>query len=258
MAGWKREGLGTRSGNLSAFPVLKPDLTRSVNFLFLSGLCRRRRYFLLFSDPFELRYFNGDKLKGTIDMCISLTPAILFPPPPLPKCFLLITETILVAQVQAISKSDQPWTKSLSHCYSFELHTPKRVYFISCDSEGELLSWMGEIRKVMISCGRPVSKIAPRDSNGSEGGHANAKGEGGKLKHPPGSDEDEVSEDEGIDESDIVPEVSGHGPLHKSATDNRVPLHIYDSPVALSKSHAVGIFQNVPGSSAPFSCRPHL
>jgi len=190
----------------------------------------RRRYFLLFSDPFELRYFNGDKLKGTIDM----------------------------SQVQAISKSDQPWTKSLSHCYSFELHTPKRVYFISCDSEGELLSWMGEIRKVMISCGRPVSKIAPRDSNGSEGGHANAKGEGGKLKHPPGSDEDEVSEDEGIDESDIVPEVSGHGPLHKSATDNRVPLHIYDSPVALSKSHAVGIFQNVPGSSAPFSCRPHL
>jgi hypothetical protein len=29
---------------------------------------RRRRYFLLFSDPRELRYFDGEKLKGTIDM----------------------------------------------------------------------------------------------------------------------------------------------------------------------------------------------
>jgi hypothetical protein len=36
--------------------------------LHLHAPARRRRYFILVSDPRELRYFDGEKLKGTIDM----------------------------------------------------------------------------------------------------------------------------------------------------------------------------------------------
>lgn len=39
-----------------------------VRLCLMVSVHRRRRYFLLFSDPRELRYFDGEKLKGTIDM----------------------------------------------------------------------------------------------------------------------------------------------------------------------------------------------
>lgn len=177
----------------------------------------RRRYFLLFSDPRELRYFDGEKLKGTIDM----------------------------EQVKAISKAKQ-WSKSLDHCYSFELHTPKRVYYISCDSEEEMLSWMSEIRQILTT-----TTSASRDNHHHHHNHVvTAVGEawdttevrtaragsvsgsesGGESDEPAGQgggrprpgcdgggvriylaprdeDEDEeASESEGMDESEILPE----------------------------------------------------
>lgn len=134
-------------------------------------------------------------------------------------------------QVHAVCKSTQPWSRSLDHCYSFELHTAKRVYYISCDSEEELLSWMSEVRKLLTfargggvnattSSTLPVVRAIRSGSvDGAESGaegDLTSSGSGTSVSSQfvnngpcillEKQEVEELGESDGEDEPDIVPE----------------------------------------------------